>query len=1222
MKFLYFFLFIILFIENYAAQTPISFSPASNGQTFNTCFGFIIDSGGQGGVGYSNNESSTITICPDTPNEIISVTFNTFSLNTTDDNPAPNQTNVDYMYVYDGTSTAANSLGVYSGNQLQGVVIQATVLNPSGCITLTFTSNTVGTGMFTASVQCETPCNNPQAGAALVGGITPDSIRVCIGETVNFQNNGSFAQPGFTLVDYEWDFMDGTTGSGPNVSHAYSVPGQYRVNLFVTDDNGCSNPNLTDLVVLVGTLPDFTGFPGDTTLCIGQSVSFTADPESYEVLWNGFPGSQSIDDGCLPDTLLGVSQNVELLQTGFAAGTSITNISQIESVCLELEHSFMGDIVIILECPNGQNVILHQQGGGGTQIGIPVQEDNVDCSNPATQGVPFQYCFTPTATQTWVEWVGTGFGGTIPAGDYESLQPLTNLVGCPTNGVWTLSVIDNWAADDGTLFSFSLNLDPTLYPPISQFEPQIGWGADSSYWNQPAPYMTSLSTNADILTIAPTVAGSYTYVYTVIDDFGCTYDTNLVVTVNPNPILFAGNDTTLCGGNGLQLNGIIDGSGAASDCVYELLLEDDFGDGWNGNTITVNINGVNTTYTLNTGISTSFNLTIPSGTNATFTFNANGAWIEECIYTLLDENGNTMFTEGPFLSNVTTNTFTANCSGDWEYTWSPPAGLSDPNVLDPTFTLTTPVTLTLTVNPVGSPECAVTDDIYISLSANPDAGTDGAISLCSSASPVDLFSLVGPTASPTGTWTNSAGATIVMPFDPSVNPPGVYTYTVDSLGCLDESEVTVSEVLTEITSVVPVNISCNSASNGSATINGVNISTYSLDGAAQVAAITPFTISGLSPGTYVVEVFSADGCSDDVSFSITEPQPLQVTITTADLTVCPGTPVDITAIGAGGSSPYTYTWTENGIPVGVGQTITVTPDALINEYCVVLSEACGSPTADDCMIISTPEAITPSILPDTLNGCYPVAVNFTNTTNSANIAITDISFGDGSSGQYVGNQGFSHVYENPGIYTVIVTVTSNVGCVYSTTYTNLIEAYSYPEAYFAIIPNNVSMFSPQVNLVDQSSTDVTLYNWYIPSGDPAVSNETSVQVNYPFGEPGDYPVTLVVENMFGCEDSITHVVHVINDVLLYVPNTFTPDDDEFNQDWGIFISGISIADFTLLIYNRWGEIIWESHDATAKWDGTYGGQIVQDGTYTWTIECSDANNDGKYTFNGHLNVLR
>ena len=92
------------------AQLNIPFSAASNNQTFSTCNGFIIDSGGQGGSGYSNGENITITICPDTPGDIISITFNTFALSTTDDNPAPNITNVDYMNVYDGTSTSANTL--------------------------------------------------------------------------------------------------------------------------------------------------------------------------------------------------------------------------------------------------------------------------------------------------------------------------------------------------------------------------------------------------------------------------------------------------------------------------------------------------------------------------------------------------------------------------------------------------------------------------------------------------------------------------------------------------------------------------------------------------------------------------------------------------------------------------------------------------------------------------------------------------------------------------------------------------------------------------------------------------------------------------------------------------------------------------------------------------------------------------------------------------------
>lgn len=1205
-------------------QMSISLAPASNGLTFSTCNGFIIDSGGQGGTGYSNNEVSTITLCPDTPGEIISITFNLFSLSTQDDNPAPNVTNVDYMSVYDGTSTSANTLGTYSGNQLQGVVIQATTLNPSGCITLTFTSNTIGTGMFTASVSCETPCNDPVSGGLIVNGITQDSIRVCVDELVNFQNNGSFAQLGFNLIDYSWDFMDGTTANGQNVSHSYNVPGLYRVQLFVTDDNGCTNNNLTDLVVLVGTIPDFTGFPGDTTLCNGQNVTFSADPESYEVLWNGFSGSQSIDDGCLPDTLLGVSQNIDLLQTGFSAGTTITNISQIQSICVDLEHSFMGDIVVILECPNGQNVILHQQGGGGTQLGIPVQADNVDCSDPATMGTPFTYCFTPTATETWVEWVTAqgGFGLTLPAGNYEPIQPLSNLVGCPTNGVWTLSVVDNWAADDGTLFSFGLNLDPSLYPPISQFEPQIGWGADSSYWNVPAPYMTTLSTNADVITIAPTVAGTYNYVYTVIDDFGCVFDTSVNVIVDPSPNVFAGNDTTLCGGNSIQLNGTLNGVGAISDCLYDLQIEDSFGDGWNGNTLTVTINGVSNAYTLSTGDLMNIPISIPAGSTATFTFNANGSWIDECFYTLFDDNGVPQFSQGPFLSSVTTNTITASCAGDFVYSWSPTAGVSDPTVLDPVFSLTTPTVLTLTVYPNGAPECAVDDDISINLSANPDAGVDASIDLCSQGSPMDLFPLLGSTASPNGTWTNAAGDTILMPYDPSVYLPGVYTYLVDSLGCTDESNVTVGEIISEITQLTVVDVDCNSANNGSVTVNGNNISFYSLNGASQVAVTSPFTIGNLAPGNYSVEVFSVDGCSDSDTFSISEPPPLQIIFISADTSVCPGSEVLISAIGTGGNGNYIYTWTEDGNSIGVGQSITVFPSNGTSTYCVELSEACNSPVDNACMTITTPPEIVPSLLPDTLNGCFPVAVNFLNTTLSTDIESITVHFGDGTFQTYNNSEAISHIYENPGLYTVTVDVVSTIGCEYQTIYTDLIEVYDYPIASFAITPNNVSMFFPQVNLVNQSTSDATIFNWQINGGSPSSANVPLVQVNYPVEVPGIYPVTLTVTNEDGCSDSVSHTVNVLNDVLIYAPNAFTPDDDEFNQDWKVFISGINVYNFNLFIYNRWGEIVWESHDINVGWDGTYGGKIVQDGTYTWTVTCADSYNDNKYTFNGHLTVIR
>jgi plastocyanin len=174
------------------------------------------------------------------------------------------------MDVYDGNSTAAPTLGTYTGSQLQGVIIQATALNPTGCLTIRFRSNTVGTGMFTASATCETPCATPTAAGNITNGETLDSTRVCIGESVSFTGNGSFAAPGFNITNYEWDFMDGSTATGQNVSHTWDTPGQYLVQLFVTDDNGCGNTNLIDLQVFVATIPNFVNWPDDTTLCLGD----------------------------------------------------------------------------------------------------------------------------------------------------------------------------------------------------------------------------------------------------------------------------------------------------------------------------------------------------------------------------------------------------------------------------------------------------------------------------------------------------------------------------------------------------------------------------------------------------------------------------------------------------------------------------------------------------------------------------------------------------------------------------------------------------------------------------------------------------------------------------------------------------------------------------------------------------------------------------------------
>lgn len=1202
-------------------STTIQMSTANNGQTFNTCNGFVIDAGGVGGAGYGDNETVVVTICPDNPGDIISLIFNTFDLNMTDDNPSPTVTNVDYMDIYDGNSTAAPTLGTYSGTDLLGAAISCTPLNTSGCLTIRFRSNSTGTGLFTASATCTTPCSTPTAGGFIVAGETPDSTRICVGETVDFSGVGSFAAPGFTLANYAWDFMDGTTAVGQNVSHQFNAAGQYRVQLIVTDNNGCTNTNLLDLQVFVATIPSFSGFPSDTTLCMGENVVLTAQPQLYPVTWTGFPGTVTVNDGCLTDDQIGVAQEVPITQTGFSAGATLTQVSDLQSLCLEMEHSFMGDLVIIVECPNGQSQVLHQQGGGGVQIGEPNEDDNVDCNDPSTQGVPYNYCFTPTATETWVDWtVNNGFADTLPAGDYAPVQPFTNLVGCPLNGVWTLTVVDNWGGDDGTLFSFGLNLAPNLYEPVTTFEPQIGLGSDSSFWVLPAIYGTR-SADGDILTINPTAPGTYTYNYMVLDNYGCQNDSSVTVTVNANPQADAGADATICNGTPIQLDG--DAIGGNSNCDYTFNLVDSWGDGWNGNSLVVVVNGVTSTFTIPGGLNSTYTLSIPNGAAFTVQFDGAGSFINECSYEVLDPSGTVVLSDGTAgNASTTAHNLTGNCVGNLTVEWTPAGAVSNPAILTPTANVSTNTTLTLTVYPAGHPLCATSDQVTINVSVSAYPGADSTLTICAQGAQTDLFPLLGPGASPNGTWTNPAGAAVTMPYDPITMNPGAYTYSVDSNGCVSTAIITVTEINPTVTAA-PTAANCHGMATGSAVLTVTNASEYSLNGGPNTPILSPYVVNGLAAGTYQAIVYNTGGCTDTVDFVITEPDSLAITSVTPDFVVCSGDASTLNVSGTGGSTAYTFTWLTTAGIQGIGSTIPVTT-LTTTQYCVVMTEACGSQPDTACMVITVPQPLNLVLTPDDAAGCYPHHVIFSNNTPGPGAPLmSTIDFGDGSPTITTNAlDTCSHTYEHPGVYTVSIVAVSDSGCTYMNTFQNMITVYDNPVADFNISSNPTTIFETHIRLNNNSSSDVVSYSWIIPGAEPNHSSYDNPAVSFPDGIVGNYPVTLVVTNENGCIDSITKIAQVISDVILYAPNTFTPDGNEFNQTWFLYMDGIDIQQFNLKVFNRWGEVVWESNDPNGRWDGTYQGSIVPNGQYIWILETKELVSDKKYTFNGYINVMR
>ena len=477
-----------------------------------TCQGAFLDSGANPSQ-YGNNESFTSIICPDGSGPAISLQWVIFNLSTAGVAP------IDQITIYDGADITAPLIGTWTGTNSPGIV-SASFGNFSGCLTVVFTSNNTGTGDFAANISCFQPCEPPTA-VATFGSTIP--FLACQGEVITFDASNSFAAAGFDVASYNWDFADGTTESGPVVQHAFTDPAEYVVQVEVIDDNGCSSTNLVDLQVLVSTTPIFSGTTPSTTICQGQSVSLGSGPQA--VTWSALPESNLGGGLFLPD-LQGVPFNTSILFTQFSPGQTLINPADLQSICVAMEHSYMGDLVIQLTCPNGQTMTMHQQGGAGTYIGIPVDNE----STPNAQGTCWNYCWSPTATNG--TWAGNS-GGTLPAGTYESVQPFSNLIGCPLNGTWTFTVTDLFAIDNGFICDWSLTFNTALFPSLTTYTPVLGNAPDSAGWT--GQNVTPNPNNPYQATMVGVTPGAFDYTFSITDNFGCTYDTTITITVTPSP---------------------------------------------------------------------------------------------------------------------------------------------------------------------------------------------------------------------------------------------------------------------------------------------------------------------------------------------------------------------------------------------------------------------------------------------------------------------------------------------------------------------------------------------------------------------------------------------------------------------------------------------------------------------------------------------------------------
>jgi gliding motility-associated-like protein len=394
-----------------------------------------------------------------------------------------------------------------------------------------------------------------------------DTIIVCPGDSFSLEvftdyfANGELYEQDDATNTYNWNMADGTLFNdteNPGV-YAYDESGLFMINLQIVDNNGC--PDNTHIPVLAFMEPSLAGTTmSQDTICFGDSLilygNTTIDMPTY-----------SAPPVFLPD---GNDEYYTSTLTFDMFGDAIlTSVNDIISICLNMEHSFTGDLSIGIMCPNGSTTefIPYPNGLGGHYLGEPVDNTTGDI------GVGYEYCFTPTATQTWQDIDGmytytyTDQTGTevtdhqhIPAGEYAPTGDFTNLLGCPLNGDWSIVVTDNLNIDDGWIFDWSITLNQegllppdTTQLPIDMREWTVETGGDAviNMFDQDDAYATPLDT------------GMYTFTFTTISPAGCSYDTTIgPLYVAPMPEWTLGDDDFVCAGYDYTIPGtLVNGDG-------------------------------------------------------------------------------------------------------------------------------------------------------------------------------------------------------------------------------------------------------------------------------------------------------------------------------------------------------------------------------------------------------------------------------------------------------------------------------------------------------------------------------------------------------------------------------------------------------------------------------------------------------------------------------------
>lgn len=387
------------------------------------------------------------------------------------------------------------------------------------------------------------------------------------------------------------------------------------------------------------------------------------------------------------------------------------------------------------------------------------------------------------------------------------------------------------------------------------------------------------------------------------------------------------------------------------------------------------------------------------------------------------------------------------------------------------------------------------------------------------------------------------------------------------------------------------------------------------------------------PATYTVSLIATNiaGCTDTVTNSVQVPGPTG-TFSFTPTAGCPPLTPTFTAVSTTAIS-YTWDFGDGTVITTVNpvtqhtytQDIVATPVLLLN---FILSDGSTcqlpAPPAGQVTVVTVQPTVLTTTSPTA--GCYPLTVNFTdNSTLPGTIPGDTINgwtwdFGDGTTSN---QQNPSHTYTQAGSYNVSLSVVSQGGCTNANSAApDVITIHPYPIAAFSVNATSFDLPYDAMNTTNQSAGALT-YLWNFGDG----TTSTDIEPQHMYTTVGTFQVQLIAVTQFGCSD--TTYTQVITNADVVFPNAFSPSLDggsggvytQFTTSNDIFFPYTSgVSEYKFSIYNRWGEVVFDTEDVKIGWDGYYKGRLCEQGVYVWKAYIK-LNNGKEFNKNGDVTLL-